>query len=254
MCLHALCTCTFFNYCIRGEFVCVEPCYINLLFLYRFEAIFNRHINATYTIDTEPMWHHMLDKECMGSHPKMFLFALDELSYIYQCINNTDAQHIIVYEILSFASDRCIEQCNRSLKPERDTFGPAMPHVNLGDIGNLKRLAWAVYNEMYVPGSWPALSGLANWACILNKVMTHIFHGRMLQEHCPPKHHWRDQCGCCCPLKRGPSGEAVWEKEPAEETPSTVGTSLPCLQDTNTLVNHKCDIKGPPQHVLMVEQ
>ena len=83
----------------------MESCYMNLLFLYRFEAIFNWHFNATYTIDTELMWHHMselqanfkvptyevmggkiapMDKEHVGSHPKMFLFALDKLSYIYQ--------------------------------------------------------------------------------------------------------------------------------------------------------------------------
>ena len=80
----------------------MESGYINLLFLYRFEAIFNQRFNTTYTIDTELMWHHVLelqanfkaptyevmggtlapmDKEHMGSHPKMFLFTLDELSY-----------------------------------------------------------------------------------------------------------------------------------------------------------------------------
>ena len=92
-------------------FVCMEPHFISLLFLYRFEAIFNQHFNTAYTINTEPMWHHVLelqakfkaptygvvggmltpvDKDHMGSHPKMFLFALDKLFYIYQCINNTD--------------------------------------------------------------------------------------------------------------------------------------------------------------------
>ena len=151
-------------------FVCVEPCYINLFFPYRFEAIFNWHFNATYTINTEPMWHHMsalqakfkvptykvvrgmltpMDKECMGSHPKMF-FALDELLYVYQCINNTDVWHVIAYEILSFASDRCTEWHNRRLKPECDTFGPAMPHIILGDIRNLERLTWAIYDGMFV--------------------------------------------------------------------------------------------------------
>ena len=57
------------------------------------------------------MWHHMselqanfkaptyevvggmltpVDKEHMVSHPKMLLFALDELSHIYQCVDDTD--------------------------------------------------------------------------------------------------------------------------------------------------------------------
>ena len=152
------------------------------------------------------MWHHVLelqanfkaptyevvggtltpmDKECMGSRPKMFLFTLDELSYVYQCVDNTDAQRITAYEMLSFASDRCMEWCDGRPKPEHDTFGPTMPHINLGDVRSLERLIWAIYNGMYVPGSQPALSGPLDWACNLDKTTTHIFHGRMLQEHCP---------------------------------------------------------------------
>ena len=94
---------------ILGGALYVESCYVNLLFLYRFEVIFNWHFNCTYTIDTEPMWCHMselqanfkaptykvmggtltpVDKEHVGSHPKMFLFTLDV--HVYQCIDNTD--------------------------------------------------------------------------------------------------------------------------------------------------------------------
>ena len=43
----------------------------------------------------------------------------------------------------------------------------------------------------------------------------------------PPKHHWRCQHSHCCPPERGPSSEAVWEKEPAKETPSTVAPASP---------------------------
>ena len=138
--------------------VYVESCYINLFFLHRFEVIFNWCFNAAFSIDTELMWHHMLelqanfkaptyavmggaltpmDKEHVGSCPKMLLFALDELSYVYQCIDSTDAQHIVAYEMLSFASHRCMEQYDGRPKPEHDTNGPTMPHVNLGDVGSL---------------------------------------------------------------------------------------------------------------------
>ena len=75
-----------------------------------------------------------VDKECSGSHTKMFLFTLDELSYVYQHVNNTDVQCVIAYEMLSFASDRCTEWHDGRPKPECDTFGPAMPHINLGDV------------------------------------------------------------------------------------------------------------------------
>ena len=133
----------------------MESCYINLFFLYRSEAIFNQHFNAAHTIDTELRWCHMLelqanfkvptyevvggalapvDKEHMGICPKMLLFALDKLSSVYQCIDNTDVQHVIAYEMLSFASHRCMEPHDGRPKPECDTHGPAMPHVKLGDL------------------------------------------------------------------------------------------------------------------------
>ena len=112
-------------------------------------------------------------------------------------------------------------------KPECDTFGPAMPHINLGDVRKLERLAWAVYDGMYVPGSRPALSGPCNWVCILNKKMTHIFHGRTLWEHYPPSTIGGANTATAARLKGGPSSEAVWEKEPAKETPSTVAPAFP---------------------------
>ena len=144
------------------------------------------------------MWHHVselqanfkaptydvvggalapMDKLHVGSHPKMFLFALDKLSCVYQCIDNTDTWCIVAYEMLSFASQRCTEWHNGRPKPEHDMHGPAMPHVNLGDIGSLERLAWVIYDGKYFLGNQPALSGPCNWAYILNKTMTHIFMG-----------------------------------------------------------------------------
>ena len=210
-----------------GVFVCMEPCYISLLFLYSFEAM-------------EPMWCHVLelqakfkvptykvmggalapmDKECMGSYPKMFLYALDELLYVYQCIDNTDTQCVIAFKILSFASDRCMEWCDGRPKPECDTFGPAMPHVNLGDIKNLERLTWEVL------GSLLALSGLYNWACILGKMTTHIFHGRTLWEHCPLSTVGGANTAAAAHLKGGRRNQqkrpqALWAPaSPAPQTP-----------------------------------
>ena len=184
-----------------------------------------------------------MDKEHVGSHPKMLLFALDELSYVYQYIDNIDMQHVVAYEMLSFTSHRCTEWHNGMPKPECDMHRPAMPHINLGDLGSLKRLAWAVYDGIYVPGNQPTLSDPRDWVCILIKTMTHIFHGRTLQEHCPQAPleapMWLPLSTC-----KGPSNKAIWERELAEETPSTAGTSISCLQDTNTLVSHECAIMG----------
>ena len=232
----------------------METCYINLFFLYRFEAIFNECFNIAYTIDKEPMWHHMselqanfkaptynvlggalapMDKERVDSHPKMLLFALDELSYVYQRADNTDVRRVIAYEMLSFVSHRCMEWQNGRLKPEHDTHGSPMPHVNLGNIGSLERLAWAIYDRIYVPGNEPTLSGLCDWTCVLNKTIMHTFHGRMLWSTAP-KHCWRLQCGHHCPPERGPSSKAVQERELAEETQASWAPASPASK-TRTL-------------------
>ena len=114
-------------------------------------------------------------------------------------------------------------------------FGPAMPHINLGDIRSLKRLTWAIYNGMYVLGSQPALSGLCDWVCILNKMMTHIFHGRMLQEHCPLSTiGGTNVAGTAC-LKVGPmvkpSRRRNWQKRPqALWAPASPASKTPTLQ------------------------
>ena len=77
---------------------------VTSIFLYGFEVIFSQRFHAVYSINMETMWHHVselqanfrvptynvgdkgltpMDKEHMGSHPKMVLFALDELFYVY---------------------------------------------------------------------------------------------------------------------------------------------------------------------------
>ena len=84
-----------------------------LIFIHRFETIFHQHLNATFIKDKEHLWHfasegtddfhaptfnHKDLKLCnmkrMGSHPKMLLYALDELFHIFRCvgINDLDGQ------------------------------------------------------------------------------------------------------------------------------------------------------------------
>ena len=128
---------------------------------------------------------------------------------------------------------RCTEWHDRRPKPEHDTHGPTMPHVNLGDVGSLKRLAWAIYDGLYIPENHPPLSGLCDWACILNKTMTHIFHGRTLWEHCPLSTAGGSNMTATAHLKGGPAAElsgrrnqqkrpqAPWASaSPASKTPT----------------------------------
>ena len=127
--------------------------------------------------------------------------------------------------MLSFASNRCTEWHNGRPKPEHDTFRPIMPNINLGDVRSLERLTWAVYDGMYVLGSQSALSGLHDWACILNKTMTHIFHGRPLQEHCSPS-----TIGGTNVATTKPSGRRNWQKRPqALQTPASPVSKTPTL-------------------------
>ena len=149
---------------------------------------------------------------------------------------------IIAYEMLSFASHRCTEWHDGRLKPEHDTYGPAMPHVNLRDFGSLKRLAWAIYNKKYFPGDQPTPSGPCNWACILNEIMKHIFHGRTLWEHWILSTIGGYNVAAACLPERWPSGKAIWKGELAEKTPSTTSICISYLQDTNTLVSCECAV------------
>ena len=125
-----------------------------------------------------------------------------------------------------------MEWCNGRLKPEQDTHGPAMPHVNLGDVGSLERLAWAIYDGKYVPADQLALSGTCDWACILNKAMTHIFHGRTLWEHCPLRTSGDSNAVATTRLKVRPAAklsrrrnqrkrpQALWAPASASKTPT----------------------------------
>ena len=58
------------------------------------------------------MRHSFPVTRCMkGCAPKMLLYALDELFYVFSGVGakDLDGQHMVAYEILSFASLHCIE-------------------------------------------------------------------------------------------------------------------------------------------------
>ena len=49
-----------------------------------------------------------------GYHPKMLMYALDELFYIYAQIKNSqrDEKVVLAYEILCISANRCTDRCN----------------------------------------------------------------------------------------------------------------------------------------------
>ena len=89
-------------------------------------------------------------------HPRMMLYALDELFYVYRGVgtNDVDGQHIVAYEILTVVLLCCTEQCSNP-KKACNTLGNAYPRVNLNGVNGLKHLAWAIYDGVYMPGNLP---------------------------------------------------------------------------------------------------
>ena len=73
-----------------------------------------------------------------------------------------DAQCVVACEILQIASRHCTEWC-RSRKQKGNTLGDPYPWVDFHDIHSLERLAWAVYDGVFMPGNGPALSGYYDW-------------------------------------------------------------------------------------------
>ena len=91
--------------------------------------------------------------------PKMLLFALDELFYIYDQIKKqrrADEKIVVTYEILCFSSNWCTE---RQHGFKKTSMPNAMALLNVDDAHHLECLAWAVYNGVLLVGPWPKLPG-----------------------------------------------------------------------------------------------
>ena len=121
-----------------------------------------------------------------GSHPRLLLYALNELFYVYKGVgaNDADGQHVVAYKILKVVSLHCMEWRSNQ-KKECNTLEAAYPRVNLSDMDGLEHLAWVVYNGVYVPGNPPDLTGHHNWECkIVRTTLCLIYCGRTNDEHC----------------------------------------------------------------------
>ena len=121
-----------------------------------------------------------------GYRPKMLLYALDELFYIYNQVKHhggVDEKLVVVYEILSLTMLRCME-CRGWV--EKHGVPDAMSQVNINDICHLECLAWAVYNRALLVGSQSELPGDHQWCIMLAGIFKHIYWGRNKTAHCPP--------------------------------------------------------------------
>ena len=122
-----------------------------------------------------------------GYHPKMLLYALDELFYIYEQVKNSrraDDKLVLAYEILCISANCCTDQRNRI---EKTGVPDALALLNVNDVCHLEHLAWVVYDGILMVGPWPKLSSDHSWCTLLAGLHQHIYRGHHDAAHCLPQ-------------------------------------------------------------------
>ena len=90
------------------------------------------------------LWNE--DVLCEGYRPKMLLYALDKLFYIYDQVKHhrgINERLVVVYEILGLAVLCCME-CRDGV--EKQGMPDAVSQINLNNACHLEHLALAIYD------------------------------------------------------------------------------------------------------------
>ena len=119
-------------------------------------------------------------------HPKMLMYALDKLFYVYAQIKNShrDEKVVLAYEILCISANRCTDRHNRI---EKMGVPNALVLLNIEDARHLECLTWAVYNGTLLVGPRPKLLGAHPWCAVLAGLQQHIYRSRDEAAHCLPQ-------------------------------------------------------------------
>ena len=115
-----------------------------------------------------------------GYWPKMLLYTLDELFYVFDQVKwqqGMDGKLIVAYEILCLSTLWCTEQQHGSKKKGM---------LNVNDACHLEHLMWAVYDGVLLVGVWPKLPGNCQWCTVLASLYKHIYRGHDDVAHCLP--------------------------------------------------------------------
>ena len=129
---------------------------------------------------------HHKEVKCDGYRPKMLLYALDELFYIFNLIRkqwSVDEKIVVAYEILCLSTQRCTEQRHGV---EKTGVPNALSLLNVNDARHLECLMWAVYDGVLLVGGQPKLPGDRPWCAVLAGLHKHIYRGHKDVAHCPP--------------------------------------------------------------------
>ena len=117
------------------------------------------------TLNKETLWA----KDSMRDryHPKMLLYVMDELFYIYTQVKNSqrpDKKLVLAYEILCISANCCTNLWNGI---EKTGMPDALALLNVEDVCHLEHLVWAVYDGILLVGLRPELLGNCPWCTVL---------------------------------------------------------------------------------------
>ena len=176
----------------------------------RFKAIFKRRTGRTFSLAMEELWKSralggrdmcvptfktltmqrdtLCNKDVLhdGYWPKMLLYALDELFYVFDQVKwqrGMDEKLVVAYEILYLSVLQCTEQWHGF---EKKGVPDALSLLNVNDACHLECLTWAVYDGALLVGGQPELPGNCQWCTVLASLYKHIYRGHDVAAHCPP--------------------------------------------------------------------
>ena len=136
------------------------------------------------TLNTEMLHHEDIMRD--GYCPKMLLFMLDELFYIYLQIKNlqrADKKIVLAYEILCISTNQCTDWWHGVKKT---SVPNALALLNVNNSHHLECLTWAVYDGTLLVGQQPKLPGDDPWCTVLVGLQKHIYRGHNDVAHCLP--------------------------------------------------------------------
>ena len=137
---------------------------------------------------------------CMMKHNghrlKMFFWMLEEYVYILGqlCEDDRDGCMVLGHELLLLGHSRChIKRGgSRGLCQSSALSLKLLPACSLDtlecticvsqDTASLKRLAWAVYDNLLGPGKSPVLSGYERYGHVVQHLVDNVYRG--LHSHC----------------------------------------------------------------------
>ena len=137
------------------------------------------------TLKTETL--HPEDSMRDGYHPKMLLYALDELFYIFSQVKNlqtVDEKVVLAYEMLCISANRCTDWRNGV---EKTSMPDALAVLNVNDTCHLEHLVWVVYDSTLLVDPWHKLLGDRPWCMVLAGLHKHIYRGREDAAYCLPQ-------------------------------------------------------------------